>query len=104
MACPLISPTPLKADEEVRNTDHAQLVEVTENEEVATLTAKIETNLQQGVRGGRHEGRFFRDGDGQQRDVIGVGGGAPEEQSPRTQEQIVAEEVISAVDEEGFCG
>ena len=37
----------LKADEEDRKTDHAPLV-VTENEEVATLTATIETNLQQG--------------------------------------------------------
>ena len=32
--------------------------------------------------------------------VIGVGGGAPEKQSRRTQEQMVAEEVVSAVDEE----
>ena len=37
----------LKADEEDRKTDHAPLV-VTENEEVATLTATIETNLKQG--------------------------------------------------------
>ena len=38
----------LKAEEEDRKTDHATLVAAKENEEVATLTAKIETNLQQG--------------------------------------------------------
>ena len=35
----------LKADEEDRKTDRAPLVAVTENEEVATMTATIETNL-----------------------------------------------------------
>ena len=38
----------LKADEEDRKTNHAQLVAVTQNEEVATLTATIETNPRQG--------------------------------------------------------
>ena len=38
----------LKADEEDRKSDHAPLVAATENEEVATLTATIETNLRQG--------------------------------------------------------
>ena len=38
----------LKADEEDRKTDHAPLVAAKENEEVATLTATIETNLQLG--------------------------------------------------------
>ena len=38
----------LKADEEDRRSDHAPLVEVTENGEVATLTATIETNFRQG--------------------------------------------------------
>ena len=38
----------LKADEEDRKTDHAPLVAATENQEVATLTATIETNLRQG--------------------------------------------------------
>ena len=38
----------LKADEEDRKSNHATLVAVTENDEVATLTATIETNLQQG--------------------------------------------------------
>ena len=42
----------LKADEEVRKTDHAPLVAVTENEEVATLTATIETNLRQDLETG----------------------------------------------------
>ena len=37
----------LKADEEDRKTDHAPLVQVKANE-VATVTATIETNLQQG--------------------------------------------------------
>ena len=37
-----------KADEEDRKTDHAPLVAATENEEVATLTATIETNFRQG--------------------------------------------------------
>ena len=39
----------LKADEEDRKTDHAPLVAVTENEEVATLTATIGTNLETGA-------------------------------------------------------
>ena len=38
----------LKADEEDRRSDHAPLVAVADNEEVATLTATIETNLWQG--------------------------------------------------------
>ena len=38
----------MKADEEDRRSDHAPLVAVTENEEVATLTATIKTNLRQG--------------------------------------------------------
>ena len=38
----------LKADEEDRRSDHAPLVQMKENEEVATLTATIETNLWQG--------------------------------------------------------
>ena len=38
----------LKADETDHRSDHSPLVSVTENEEVATLTATIETNLQQG--------------------------------------------------------
>ena len=38
----------LKADEEDRKTDHAPLVAATENAEVATLTATIETSLWQG--------------------------------------------------------
>ena len=38
----------LKADEEDRRSDHAKLVAVTENQEVATLTATIEPNLRQG--------------------------------------------------------
>ena len=38
----------LKADEEDRKTDHAPLVAATENQEVATLTATIQTNLRQG--------------------------------------------------------
>ena len=38
----------LKADEEDRKTDHSPLVAVTQNEEVATLTATMETNLWQG--------------------------------------------------------
>ena len=33
-----------------------------------------------------------------------MAGGAPEEQGRRSREQIVAEEVISTVDEEVFCG
>ena len=37
-----------KADEEDCKTDHAPRVAATENEEVATLTATIETNLRQG--------------------------------------------------------
>ena len=37
----------LKADEEDRKTDRAPLVAVTENEEVAKLTATIETNFRQ---------------------------------------------------------
>ena len=37
----------LKADEEDRKTDHAPLVQVKANE-VATVTATIETNLRQG--------------------------------------------------------
>ena len=37
----------LKADED-RKSDHTTLVHVKENEEVATLTATIETNLRQG--------------------------------------------------------
>ena len=37
----------LKADEEDRRRDHAPLVAGTENEEVATLTVTIETNLRQ---------------------------------------------------------
>ena len=49
-------------------------------------------------RGGRHEGRSHRDGDGEQRGVVGVGG-APEEQSRKTLEQVVAVEVISTMDE-----
>ena len=44
MACPLISPT---ADEEDRRSDHVPLAVVTENE-VATVTATMETNLRQG--------------------------------------------------------
>ena len=38
----------LKSDAGDRKTDHAPLVTVTENEEIATLTATIETNLRQG--------------------------------------------------------
>ena len=38
----------LKADVEDRRSDHVPLVAATENEEVATLTATIETNLRQG--------------------------------------------------------
>ena len=38
----------LKADEDNRKTDHAPLVASTENEEVVTLTATIETNFRQG--------------------------------------------------------
>ena len=38
----------LKADAEDRKIDHAPLVAATEDEEVATLTATIETNLRQG--------------------------------------------------------
>ena len=38
----------LKADEEDHGSDDAPLVQVKENEEVATLTATIETNLRQG--------------------------------------------------------
>ena len=41
----------LKADEEERKTDHAPLVQVKENEEVAIVTATIETNLRQGMKG-----------------------------------------------------
>ena len=37
-----------KANEEDRKTDHAPLVTATENEEVATLTATMKTNLRQG--------------------------------------------------------
>ena len=85
-----------KADEEDRKSDHATLVQAKENE-VATLTATIEPNLQQGDLGvevDRVEGdlaeteNLFYGGRG----VVGVGG-APEEQSRRTQEQIVAEVV-----------
>ena len=38
----------LNADDEDHKTDRAPLVAVTENEEVSTLTATIETNLRQG--------------------------------------------------------
>ena len=38
----------LKADDEDRTTDHAKHVQVKKTEEVATLTATIETNLRQG--------------------------------------------------------
>ena len=38
----------LEADEEDRKTDYAPLVQVKENEEVAIVTAAIETNLRQG--------------------------------------------------------
>ena len=134
----------LKADDEDRKTDHAPLV-VTENEEVATLTATIETNLQQGDvetspfrrpgvvrvgeapeeqsrgtrhrprhresrdRGGRPAWRSRRDGEifcGWQ-GVVGAGRGAPEEQSRRTQEQIVAGRATAWVDvhsEEAVAG
>ena len=46
-----------KVEEEDRKSDHATLVAVKENE-VATLTAPIETNLQ-----GPREGRSCRDGE-----------------------------------------
>ena len=92
-----------KAGQEVRRSDHAPLVKAKENE-VATVTVTVETN-----RGGQHEGRS-RDGKFPRgrRGVVRVGGGAPEapeapeEQSRRTQEQIVAEWVTSTVDEEVF--
>ena len=46
----------LKADKEDRKTDHAPLVAVMENEEVATLTATMETNLRQGDLENRADG------------------------------------------------
>ena len=80
-----------QADEEHRKTDREPFFTAKENEEVATVTATIETNLRQG--------HLTEDGDGEHRGVVRVGGGAPEEQGRRTWEQIVAKEVISTVDD-----
>ena len=62
------------AVKEERKTDHAPLVGAQENE-VATLTATIETNLQQRVTsrpGGRQKGQSHRDRDGEPRGVVRV--------------------------------
>ena len=83
-----------QADEEHRKTDREPFFTAKENEEVATVTATIETNLRRG--------HLTEDGDGEQRGVVRVGGGAPEEQGRRTWEQILAKEVISTVDDMVF--
>ena len=89
----------LKADEEDCMTDHEPL-DAAKEKEVATLKATTETHLQQGDIGTEvdHVKGDLTETDGEQRGVVRWGGGAPEEQSRRTQEQIVAEEVISTVE------
>ena len=111
MTWPLISPTSLQAGEEDRKT-HAPLVQAKENE-FATVTETIETNLRQGdirvevdsTRGDLAETEHHCSGDQasfeweEERNGFR---GAPEEQSRRTQEQSVAEDIIFTVDEEVF--
>ena len=80
-------PDSLKADEEDRKTDHAPLVQVKENEEVAIVTATIETSLRQ---------CDLTDTETESHEALSEWA----EQSRGTQELIVAEEVISSVGEE----
>ena len=91
-----------KAVEEDRKTDHAPLVAATENEEVATLTATIETHFRQGDLVDGMKGDLTETETDSNEALSEWGEGAPEEPSRRTQEQIVVEEVISTVDEEVF--
>ena len=90
----------LKADEEERKTAHVPLVAVTDNEVVATLTATIETNFQQGdlkIGVDGMKGDLTETETESNEALVRVGGGSPEEQSRRTQEQIVVEEAIFTI-------